>query len=162
MFEVDNLSEASPATISRCGMVYMDPKALLPSHVYYHYVNSFPQAIKAEKEINIRLEELFEYFFVDCLYMMRKECKQLEVTSENNYCVSFLNIVNSLFIKAKPNEFGEVNSLEVTKINQSLELIVIYALVWSIGANTDMNGRLKFDSIIRNKVEKYNLQDAML
>lgn len=67
MFEVDNLSEASPATISRCGMVYMDPKALEPKHIYHHYANMFPQAIKGDKDILERLRELFDFFFIECM-----------------------------------------------------------------------------------------------
>lgn len=55
MFEVADLSQASPATVSRCGMVYLEPSILglkpfvecwikkLPDPVFKHHelINSF-------------------------------------------------------------------------------------------------------------------------
>lgn len=46
LFETDDLSEASPATISRCGMVYMDPKALGYECFFNNYQNNFPKVLR--------------------------------------------------------------------------------------------------------------------
>jgi len=48
-FEVDDLSEASPATISRCGMVYMDPKALNSNFFFFNYKSLLPPSLQEEK-----------------------------------------------------------------------------------------------------------------
>jgi dynein heavy chain len=39
LFEVDDLSEASPATVSRCGMVYMEPDRIGTSVMLLKWFN---------------------------------------------------------------------------------------------------------------------------
>jgi len=83
MFETDDLSVASPATISRCGMVYMDPKALGYSCFFKNYKMKFPESLQATKFIT-RLDELYEATIEELLFRMRRECHQIVLTSENN------------------------------------------------------------------------------
>lgn len=47
MFEVDDLSEASPATVSRCGMVYTEPDRLGSIVLFEPWVNCLPDSVKS-------------------------------------------------------------------------------------------------------------------
>ena len=51
MFEVEDLAVASPATVSRCGMVYMEPESLTLSPLVTSWLNTLPEKVKANTYI---------------------------------------------------------------------------------------------------------------
>jgi len=51
-------------------------------------------------------------------------------------------------VRAKPNEYGELNMGEVERIINCTELLFTYALIWSIGGNMDEESRSIFNKII--------------
>ena len=59
MFEVQDLAVASPATVSRCGMVYLEPSILGLSPFVNCWLKSLPEAVKPHRE---KLEALFSKY----------------------------------------------------------------------------------------------------
>jgi hypothetical protein len=62
MFEVEDLAVASPATVSRCGMVYMEPTALGIEPLLASWLARLPHAVKPHQEVR------FPVIFVLLLY----------------------------------------------------------------------------------------------
>lgn len=52
MFEVEDLAVASPATVSRCGMVYMEPTALGMEPLLASWLSRLPEPVKQHQEVS--------------------------------------------------------------------------------------------------------------
>lgn len=59
MFEVQDLAVASPATVSRCGMVYLEPSILGLKPFVNCYLRTIPDAVFDYKD---KLQGLFDAF----------------------------------------------------------------------------------------------------
>ena len=64
MFEVADLAVASPATVSRCGMVYLEPSILGLKPFYNCWLNDLCPNLQPHKET---FRKLFETFLEVCV-----------------------------------------------------------------------------------------------
>lgn len=72
MFEVEDLAVASPATVSRCGMVYMEPGSLGNMPVVKSWMLHFPDAFLKRKNFVQNLEKLFFKYMDPIVSFVRK------------------------------------------------------------------------------------------
>ncbi len=71
IFEPEDLEVASPATVSRCGMVYMEPHQLGWRPHFESYMNTLPENISDENRQMIR--DMFEWLIDPCLGKRKRE-----------------------------------------------------------------------------------------
>ena len=89
MFEVEDLAEASPATVSRCGMVYIDPETLSVQTFLKNYLESNQKFDSNFKNFFKKFTEIFVEKAID---FQRGNCQETCVTSVSNLVKSFLNL----------------------------------------------------------------------
>ena len=70
IFEVEDLEQASPATVSRCGMVYMQPDTLGWRTIRDRWLVNLPAGY-AKKEIAEFMRQVFDYFTEPCLKFLK-------------------------------------------------------------------------------------------
>jgi dynein heavy chain, axonemal len=158
---------ASPATVSRCGMIYMEPGALGWQPLVESYINDLPGSVgKKQRE---QLHRFFAAYCQPCLDMVRRNhLKEHSPTSNANLVRSLTNLIDcqldefldEKLIKDVPEEIK----------NGWIEGVFFFSLVWSVGATIDDEGRILFDRALREMVKwgldeagaaKYNLQSPV-
>lgn len=92
LFEVENLSVASPATVSRAGMIYLDIEEL----GWRPYVNQWILSKPGSDEHREFINELFEKYVPKVLKVKKTQCKELVPTSETACVINLCKLFDSL------------------------------------------------------------------
>jgi len=162
IFEVGDLAVASPATVSRCGMVYLEPHQLGWRPLLVSWIAQLPSLLgpKAKKHI----EALFDWLMPVCLRFVKKETKEQTPTEDSNLAQSAMRLMQSLMsdeFVAKGEEAGPPPGakMDETQKQMLLESLFLFSMVWSVGCTSDGAGRAKFDAFFRNLVAGEVLED---
>jgi dynein heavy chain len=101
MFEVADLAVASPATVSRCGMVYLEPSILGLKPFVECWIRKLPESIFMYREM---LNKLFDAFLEPSIHFIRKNAKEIIPTMDSNLTFSLLKLMDCFLAPYKPKE----------------------------------------------------------
>ena len=136
VFEPDNVDNASPATVSRNGMIYMSSSGLNWRPILKGWLSSRSQA---ENEI---LWPLFEKSFDSVVSYILTELEPKMAVLECNYIKQATDLLAGLL----PQD----DQLSTSK--EMLEKLYVFALMWSVGALLELEDRAKMEQFLIAKV----------
>ncbi|KAI8811565.1 dynein heavy chain and region D6 of dynein motor-domain-containing protein [Cladochytrium replicatum] len=136
-FEVHSLRNASPATVSRCGMIYIGVTALTWDIVLQSWFKTRPQ-----HEVSV-LEPLFNASFGLANNFCSLELHPKMYIFKVNYLVNCTTLLAGLIPKA------EANKSQIS--GEYLERLYVFSLFWSIGALLELDERKKLQMFLLEK-----------
>eukprot|EP01018_Ginkgo_biloba_P018807 Gb_18324 [translate_table: standard] len=153
VFEVQDLAVASPATVSRCGMVYVPPEDLCWRPYVKSWLQKLPAHLSLAESIPTPITEyiwnLFATYIDIGLKFLRQECKE-NIPSVN------INIVTTLcyYFQALCQPSREIDlSQDLEALEPTINKIFSFSFVWSVGGNIDHHCLDKFDKFFRTELE---------
>ncbi|KAG5675131.1 hypothetical protein PVAND_005060 [Polypedilum vanderplanki] len=144
IFEVMDLSQASPATVSRCGMIYMEAVSIGWEAMAQSWLNKC-NPIWSNDEYRPVIMAILSWIIPDCLSFIRKNCQQFLMPGDINVVMTTLSIFEMLLndaIDENPDEYAKF-------ITSWFQAAISYAVVWGLSGIMNTESRVKFDEFYR-------------
>ena len=157
MFEVADLAVASPATVSRCGMVFLEPSRLGYDVLIFSYCNTLKELFDHHWEM------LFNHFtwFIDLVSLYLDDHWFFPSPTDKMFLVdSTLKIFDSLIA-----EYKKEDAKIPKELDEILPNLLYFSLIWGMGGPLHEKERPGFEKFLQdcafgeNVVEKYKLID---
>ncbi|KAL4429302.1 hypothetical protein ABPG74_002288 [Tetrahymena malaccensis] len=151
MFEVADLRQASPATVSRCGMVYMQPEQLGWWPLVLSWLSQLSEQL--DEQLIEHLNELFDATTGQCVHYVKTRCKEYQNVPEGTLVVQLMRLLKAFLHKYKFFDKEYITKVKVEVVQNSLDMIFIYCTIWSLGATIDEKGRQDFDRYLKQLIK---------
>jgi len=148
MFEVEDLTQASPATVSRCGMVFMEQVDIGWKVLLYSWLETAPERLQ---ECGDQIKAMFETNIDQIWEMCLRKIKCPVPGTQNWFVLNILKLYMALLRLELPlDEEAEPKDIPAKEKEVKVENLFWMALVWSFGSTTDAPGRKIMDEYIRD------------
>ncbi|XP_076467002.1 dynein axonemal heavy chain 1-like [Babylonia areolata] len=153
MFEVADLAVASPATVSRCGMVYLEPSYIGLEPFVHCWLQTLPPNVRPYEGA---FTKLFDYFLQPVIKFLRTELKEIVPSLDGGLVFNWVKLIDSFFPPFIQKEGKRAIPAETKQqIPKLIEPWVVFSMVWSVGATCDNDSRVKFSNWVRDMMKKY-------
>ncbi|KAL7306450.1 hypothetical protein TKK_0001865 [Trichogramma kaykai] len=143
IFEVMDLLQASPATVSRCGMIYIESHVLGWRPIVKSWIDtSNPSWRENHEEV---IQALIDWLFDPCLEFVRKKCVCTLHAGQMNQITSTLSLIEMLMNDAVSINAGTPYDANV---DAWLQAAFFTGIIWGIGGTLDIDSRSKFNEFV--------------
>ena len=150
LFEPMDLLVASPATVSRCGMIYMEPEQLGWKPHLMSWLDDLPKCVAEDQKCRDLIIELFDWMVPPALKFLRKGGAKVMIKIDDVMkAVNLMRVMKSLMYPELADDSEMASKMTTKEITCWLEPIFLYSLVWSIGITATLEGRKSFDKFFR-------------
>ncbi|KOC62554.1 Dynein heavy chain 7, axonemal [Habropoda laboriosa] len=140
IFEAMDLLHASPATVSRCGMIYVEPRVLGWRPFVRSWINELNGEWKEGYEENI--QELFNWLVDPCLDFIRKSCHMTINAGQIHQVVSTMKLFEMFMEDAVEDNRKTFDQF----ILPWLQATMLLSIVWGAAGTLDYHSRIKFNA----------------
>ncbi|XP_060934159.1 dynein axonemal heavy chain 12-like [Limanda limanda] len=158
IFEAMDLSQASPATVSRCGMIYMEPSQLGWEPLVISWMNTLPEILQSKDNRSLTME-LFYWLVPPAHRTLRKLCREVVPTSDSNTVVSLFRLFEMLLTDPIESDSADEH------IRTWIMAAFTFALTWSVGGSCDTASQGVFSeflmTILSGKSEEFPVPEAV-
>ena len=156
LFEVQDLAVASPATVSRCGMVYLTPEELGWRPYVKTWINTFFEDDSIlSTELKEYLYSVFDSTIDPGLDKIREHFVEPVVTVNLQLVVSLCNFLEVL---VNPSQGFKGTDEEKRKLLASL---FVWCYTWGMGASLDDRSKERFDDTVRDNFKGVQIPPSM-
>lgn len=145
LFEVDQLDNASPSFISRCGLIWFDSNMADGMHRIRWRIEGIADD-KLDRYLKAYVLELFKNHFERCIayveHNIHETIQQSSTTKISQMCTMFNACINRW-------EHSKIELIDRDRAESILFKMFIWCLLWSIGGGLLDDSQSKYEQFIR-------------